>query len=442
MPTTPLARIRRIYYGWWVVAAGATLLTYHSGSWWYGFGVLLKPMADEFGWGRAATAGVFSISNLEGGLLGMVSGWLIDRHGPRVVILGGVVLLGLGFVSLSQIDSLAGLYLTYGLLMGVGAHACGIHSYVAAAARWFVKKRARAMGYVSLGGGLGGVLITPLVAVLVDLLGWRATALTIAGGFLVLGLPAAWVIRPRRPEAYGLRPDGEDPVGPVASPATGTSHEGSPFQPAILIRDATPTEALHSRSFWLMSAAWSLGSMSGTSLAVHLVPLLTDRGFSATVAASVIPVWTLMTLPSRLIFPWFADRYDIRLVYAASFLLFAIGMAGLLVAPGLLAVYAAMAVYGFGQGGNVPTRPAILANYFGRTRFGTIQGIMSTVGSIGAMLGPIVTGAVFDVTGSYALGLLLLATASLLAVVCVLFIPRLALVPAAPAAAAVQRIPS
>ena len=429
-----LARVRRIYYGWWVVAAGAALLTYHSGSWWYGFGVLLKPMADEFGWGRAATAGVFSISNLEGGLLGVASGWLIDRHGPRVVILGGVVLLALGFVSLSQIDSLAGLYLTYGLLMGVGAHACGIHSYVAAAARWFVKKRARAMGYVSLGGGLGGVLVTPLVAVLVDLLGWRATALAIAGGFLVLGLPAAWIIRPGRPEAYGLRPDGEGPLAPLASPSTGTAQEEPPFQPAASTRDATPREALRSRSFWLMAAAWGLGSMSGTSLAVHLVPLLSDRGFSAPMAASVIPVWTLMTLPSRLIFPWFADRYDIRLVYATSFLLFAIGMAGLLVASGLFAVYAAMAVYGFGQGGNVPTRPAILANYFGRTRFGTIQGIMSTVGSIGAMLGPIVTGAVFDVTGSYALGLLLLTITSLLAIACIIFIPRLSMLPAAPAA--------
>ncbi len=434
-----LARVRRIYYGWWVVTAGAALLTYHSGSWWYGFGVLLKPMADEFGWGRAATAGVFSISNLEGGLLGMFSGWLIDRHGPRVVILGGVVLLALGFVSLSQIDSLAGLYLTYGLLMGVGAHACGIHSYVAAAARWFVKKRARAMGYVSLGGGLGGVLITPLVAVLVDLLGWRATALTIAGGFLILGLPSAWIIRPGRPEAYGLRPDGEGPLGPVAFLPAESSHEGPPFQPAVLARDAAPREALRSRSFWFMAAAWGLGSMSGTSLAVHLVPLLMDRGFSATLAASVIPVWTFMTLPSRIIFPWFADRHDIRLVYAASFLLFAIGMAGLLVAPGLLAVYAAMAVYGFGQGGNVPIRPAILANDFGRARFGTIQGAMSTVGSVGAMLGPIVTGAVFDVTGSYALGLLLLAMTSTMAIACVLLIPRLTLLPASPSAVAVQR---
>ncbi len=399
--------LRGAYYGWWMVGASVILLTYHSGAWWHGFGVLVKPISEEFGWNRASIAGAFSLTNLEGGFLGVVSGWLIDRYGPRVVILGGVVLLLAGYISLSQVDSLTGFYLTYGILMGVGAHASGVSVFVAATARWFIRQRARAIGLVTLGGGFGGVVVTPLVALAVENLGWRAAALLIGAGFLLLGVPVGLMIRPGRPEAYGLEPDG-DAAGPAANPAHGAlATPGG--------RDASVGEAVRTRSFWLMALAWGLSGAFTSSMAVHLVPLLMDRGFSATVAASAVPVQAIMTVPSRLIFPWFADRYDIRFSYAASCVCLAAGVFLLLAAPNLLGAYLAMAVFGFGQGGNVPLRPAMTASYYGRVRFGTIHGFMGTLASVGSMLLPIVIGAAFDRTGSYTPGLLLLAGCGLLA---------------------------
>ena len=400
-------RLRRTYYGWWMVAASVVLLTYHSGAWWHGFGVLVTPMSEEFGWSRASIAGAFSLTNLEGGFLGLFSGWLIDRYGPRVVVVGGVILVTLGYVSLSQVDSLAGFYLTYGLLMGLGAHASGVPTHVAAAARWFVRRRAQAIGLVTLGGGFGGVLVTPVVAILVEAYGWRAAALVVGAGFLLVGLPVAALIRPGRPEAYGLQPDG-DIRQTAGSAIPGTmAKEGE--------RDSGVSEAVRTRSFWLMALAWGLSGAYTSSMAVHLVPLLIARGIPPTLAASAVPVQAIMTVPSRLIFPWFADRYEIRSAYAVSCLLLAAGVLTLLVAPNLGVAYVAMAVFGFGQGGNVPLRPAMTASYFGRQRFGTIHGFMGSLASVVTMLVPVAIGAIYDATGSYAPGLLLLSACGLLA---------------------------
>lgn len=392
-----------------MVAASVALLTFHSGAWWHGFGVFVGPMAAEYGWSRASTAGAFSLTNLEGGFLGLFSGWLIDRYGPRVLVLGGVILVALGYVCLSQVDSLTGFYLTYGLLMGLGAHASGVSTHVAAAARWFVRKRAQAIGYVTLGGGFGGVLITPLVAMLIEAHGWRTTALVVAVAFLLIGLPVGFLLRPGRPEAYGLRPDGAPATeGPAKTRTAGA--EAQEVEP-----EASVGQAARTRTFWVMALIWGLSGAYTSSMAVHLVPLLVHRGFPLTVAASAVPVQAIMTVPSRIIFPWFADRYQIRAAYAASCLLFAAGVGILLLAPNMGIVYVGMAVFGFGQGGNVPLRPAMTASYYGRKRFGTIHGFMGSLASVVTMLIPIAIGALFDATGSYAPGLLLLSVCGVVA---------------------------
>lgn len=415
-----VARSRSVYYGWWIVIASSVLLTYHAGAWWYSFTVMLKPIAEEFNWNRASVAGAFSLTNLEGGFLGILTGWLIDRFGPRVVALGGVVILALGFVSLSRIDSLLGFYLTYGLLMGVGAHAAGIHTYMAAAARWFIRKRSRAMGYVSVGAGVGGVIVTPVVAVLVEAIGWRATAQAIALGFLVIGLPAAAVIRPGRPEAYGLRADGDRPEPPSVP-----SDPGSPPMAPLPDGDSTVRDALKSRTFWLLVAAWGLSGASTTAVAVHMVPLFTDRGIPTSFAAAAVSILTLGTVPSRVIFPFIAERFELRHAYAASVLFYVAGLVVLLLAPNLVLAYLAVGMLGLGQGGAIPLRPSATAGYFGRSRFATIQGWMSAFGSIGTMLGPIVAGAIFDATGSYGPALLLFSALGLVAAATVASAPSL-----------------
>ncbi len=186
-------------------------------------------------------------------------------------------------------------------------------------------------------------------------------------------------------------------------------------------------EALRSRSFWLLVLAWALNGVATPTMAVHLVPLLTDKGLSSTLAASAVPVMTLMTLPSRFIFPWFADRYDVRLAYAGACLFFVAGLLMLLTGPDLWLVYLAVGLFGLGQGGTIPLRPAATAAYFGRERFATIQGLMNFFGNMGTMLGPIVTGAIFDATGSYALALVLLATTCLAAAAVIISTPRTSL---------------
>ena len=415
-----VARSRKVYYGWWMVVASAVLLTFHAGAWWYSFTVFLKPIAEEFNWSRASVSGAFSLTSLEGGLLGILSGWLIDRYGPRVVALGGVIILALGFVSLSRIDSLVSFYLTYGLLIGIGAHASGIQTHMAAAARWFIRQRSRAMGFVSVGAGIGGVIVTPAVAALVEAVGWRPTALAGALGFILIGVPAAAILRSGRPETYGLHPDG-DTVAPSTSPPAIGPQAGS----TVASRDLTVREAFRSRTFWLLVTAWGLNGASTSAVAVHMVPLLTDRGIATSYAAAAVSILTFGTIPSRIIFPFIAEHFELRHAYAASVLAYVAGLLVLLVAPNLVLVYLAVGLLGLGQGGAIPLRPSATAGYFGRAHFATLQGWMSTFASIGTMLGPIIAGAIFDGTGSYTPALLLFSTFGLAAAAAVSAIPSL-----------------
>lgn len=407
-----------------MVVASAVLLTFHAGAWWYSFTVFLKPIAEEFNWSRASVSAAFSMTSLEGGFLGILSGWLIDRYGPRVVALGGVIILALGFVSLSRIDSLVGFYLTYGLLIGIGAHAAGIQTHMAAAARWFIRQRSRAMGFVSVGAGIGGAIVTPGVAALVEAVGWRPTALAVALGFILIGVPTAALLRPGRPEAYGLHPDG-DTVVPSATPQAIGLHSGSTAPD----HDLTVREAFRRRTFWLLVATWGLNGASTSGVAVHMVPLLTDRGIATSYAAAAVSILTFGTIPSRIIFPFIAEHFELRHAYAASVLAYVAGLLLLLVAPNLVLVYVAVGLLGLGQGGAIPLRPSATAGYFGRSHFATLQGWMSTFSSVGTMLGPIVAGAVFDGTGSYTPALLLFMVFGLAAAAAVSSAPHLPDVP-------------
>ena len=145
-------------------------------------------------------------------------GWVIDRFGPRIVSLVGITLFSAGFICLGRMDSLWTFYLTYALLVAPGAHGTALAPYAAAAARWFVKRRALAIGTVSAGGALGGALITPFIFPLVQNYGWRNTVWILGLGTLVLGWLLSFIIKPGRPEDYGLRPDGDTPEG---APETG-----------------------------------------------------------------------------------------------------------------------------------------------------------------------------------------------------------------------------
>jgi MFS family permease len=178
---------RGVFYGWWIVAAGAinqAVVTLTIGRSFGSYAVLLQ---QDFGWSKTALSAAYSMQQVENGILGPVQGWLIDRFGPKASMRVGVLMFGLGFIAFSQINSLSWFYVCY-LMLAVGSSLGGFFPVNVVIANWFDRKRARAFATMQMGGAIGGLLI-PLVAILLETLGWRTTALLSGILILVVGLP-------------------------------------------------------------------------------------------------------------------------------------------------------------------------------------------------------------------------------------------------------------
>jgi sugar phosphate permease len=406
----------RIFYGWWIVAAGFGLegligaLMFHA----YGsYAVLLR---EEFGWSKTTLSAAFALARTESGILGPVQGWLTDRFGPRVLVRVGMLIFGIGFILFSRIQGPVGFFLTF-FLMALGSSLGGYLPVGVAVVAWFRRRRALALSLSASGMAIGG-LITPFVILLASRVGWRWTAF--ASGLLIIavGVPLAQVMR-RRPEPYGLTVDGDPPergLGATASPAM--------RQP-----DFTPRQALATRAFWYISLGHAAALLVVSAVMVHMIIHVTERlGYSLPRAGSVVALMTVMQAIGQLTGGWLGDRFSKRRIAAGCMLAHAAALLILAVASAFWMVVAFALIHGTAWGMRGPLMGAIRADYFGSAAFGTITGISSMVLMIGMMGGPLVAGVLADHTGSYVPGFAVLAALSALGSVCFLRArrPRLA----------------
>ena len=416
----------RIFYGWWIVLATWSMALYGSGVFFYGFSVFFKPIVTEFGWSRAATSGAFALSQAEGFLEGPIIGPLVDRFGPRVLILIGVIMVSAGFIVLSFVHTLPAFYLVYLILLAVGFNTGFFVAPQAAVGNWFVRRRSRALGLMTTAFGFGGAVMVPVVAWLVGSFGWRSATMILGAGMLVICLPMALIVR-HRPEQYGYLPDG----GPatVAEPSGVSEQETSAGQvkageevtegiPGEV--DFTLREALRTSAFWLLSGSFGLRTLAISATVVHQIPFLTDQGFSGTAAAGVLALMALMSVPGRVIFGFLGDYLNKRQLVFAAYLLQAAGLAILLTATSLEQLYLFTVVFGLGWG--APTvLVALRGDYFGRRYFATIAGVQQSIIAVGTMAGPVYAGWIFDTTGSYEIAFVTFIIAILLGAVLALF---------------------
>jgi MFS family permease len=417
--------LQRVYYGWWIVFASMIVLSVGAGIYWLGFGVFFLPLANEFSTSRTALSGVIAISQLEGGLLGPVGGYLVDRFGPRRMMFIGVGIMGFGFLWMSVVDSLIMFYVVYLLLISVGM-SIGIRvPALVAPTNWFVRKRGIALGISTSGVGLGGLLV-PLLGWLIISLGWRPTA-AIAGILLwVVGIPLASVMR-HRPEQYGLLPDGRT-VTSSAEPQQKESGES-------LHVEETPTpggsdveatygvmEALKTPVFWLLSVVFGLRQLIIGAIGLHQVPFLVGIGINPQMAATVLGMTALTSILGRLGFGWLADRIPKRYVMAITIGLAALGPLILAYVTEWWHLIFFVLIYGVGWGGGATTMSILRAEYFGRRAFGTISGMMDFVQMFGLVLGPVFAGFMYDVTESYYLAFMVFTVSGTLGAVIMVFL--------------------
>lgn len=387
----------------------------------YGFSAFFVPLSQEFGWSRTALSGVISLARLEGGFLGPIEGYLADRFGPRKVMFVGIPLMGTGFILLSQVQSLLSFYLVYILAITLGSALGTFVPVNAAIAHWFIKKRSRAFGFVMSGVGIGGAIFLPLLGLTIVTYGWRPAA--IAGGILiwVIGLPVATIMR-HKPEQYGQHPDGIEPFNlesNYSDPSDLTNTKSEQSEPEF-----GPLQTLQTSAFWLLGASVALRALVTTGFTIHFVAMMVDRGFSLPLASSLLGWVALLSLSGRIGLSWIGDFVEKRYLLSGALLVMAVTLVAMSLAESFLTFMIILVIYSTAYGGSIVLPLPIQGDYFGRNSFATIRGLLSTVQTIGMMIGPIFAGIVYDLTGSYFIAFLGFAVASVLGALILLLLRK------------------
>ena len=386
----------KIFYGWRIVVAGGLiqflqgLLLHHA------FGAYFAVLIEERGWSKTALSGAAALQPMEAAVLGPVLGWMFDRFGSQGMIRAGIVTFGIGFMLLSQIETLTGFYAAY-FVIALGSSLSGNFAISVAIIQWFETRRARALSAVQFGSAFGGILVF-LVAWSLQSFGWRATAFASGLIAILVGWPLARVIR-SRPEDHGEIVDGAPPA------AAGVAHPTE--RPR---RDYTSREALHTSAFWLISVGHAFALLVVIAVMVHAITHMKESlGYSIGQASLVITLVTVMQVGGILLGWVIGDRVEKRLLAAASMLMHAGGLLMLTYATGPAMLVAFAVLHGGAWGLRGPLMQAIRADYFGRRSIGMIIGLSSLITTIGQIIGPMVAGALADWTGNYRAGFTLLA---------------------------------
>lgn len=392
-----------MFYGWWIVTAGVVLAAMQSVFYVYGFGVFYMPLLKELNTNRAALGGVIGLSRIQGGLLAPIAGWLIDKHGPRRLLVSGILAMGVCFFVFSRVTSLWMLYVVF-FALAAAASIGGGQPIIVAVANWFVRKRGLAMGVLMSGFGLGGTLLWAL-AWLIEAFGWRTSA--IIGGLLfwIIGLPLAKLVL-HRPEQVGLLPDGlQKPDEAILLDSTAGHVDPDGVEPEL-----TPREALLTLSFWMLALAYGVWATVVAVSTVYQIPFLNEElNIPLVTAAFVVSCYSLVSIPGRIVFGWLGDIMDIRNLLVGVFFLQALGLLVLSLMPDLSWTPLYILILAPAYGGSIPLRMSIIGYFYGRKNYGTINGLLQFVDLPGTILGPIFVGWVFDSFGSYRPGFQVIA---------------------------------
>jgi MFS family permease len=358
----------------------------------FGFTVFFLPLSQDLNLNRTSTSLAFSLARAEGAIEGPIVGHLLDRYGPKPIMLAAVFLMGVGYLLLSQANSYAFFLIVYLGVISL-AHAGGfMHAPMVLINTWFIRHRARAITISSAAFGLGGVLVAPILSVIVQTWGWRWGAAVGGLLFLVIGVPLSLTIR-RSPESIGLLPDGDEP----ASPALGKDGQEQTIKSEV---DVTVAEALRSFAFWGSVLAAGIRNGSYHAISVHFVPLMVWKGLSQSEAALLLSVYAFLGMASTLIMGWFADkankpRLTAVILFAGAAAMFLPILGNSLWSLCLFTIFFALVETTF------PLGWAVVGDLFGRKHYAKIRGYMVLFYTWGGVLGPVIAGAIFDRWGTY-----------------------------------------
>ena len=388
-----LQKVRSIYWGWYVVSSSFVMLTLIYGAR-YSFGVFVKPMFAEYGWPMTVISLAASINLLMYAGAGVFAGWLLDRIAPKWIMTVGVLFVTAGFIAASFVNSPLGLYMSYGVLVGIGSAGSGAVACTTSIGKWFIKKRGVAIGIAAMGIGLGTLIMAPLAGYIVKTFGWRFGFLSIGAMTCVVGIAISQIFMGKDyPQRYGLQPDGEPPLPNQSNFRPPDSAPEKPSLKPIL---------LDSR-FCLLVVCNLFAVMTVMMTFVHQVAYAINNGIDKIEAAAAIGLIGIMGSCGKFFFGWLSDRIpDAKYSAALGFLLMAAGMYLLCGATNVLRLYGFALFYGFGYGSLAPVTPYLISDRFGERVLGVAYGLLAFFSAgIGGALGPIIGGLIYDKTGSY-----------------------------------------
>ena len=387
---TPL---RAAHHGWMVVGIAFVTIGF-AGAVFHIFGLFVKPLEEEFAWSRTELSLVVSLSQVVYGLTQLVLGRILARFGPRQVILGGIFTFTLGLFLCAGAQSLWHLHGAYGIIIALGYSGATINAVSVMVSQWFTQARGTAISIALSGFNAGQFILFPLVQYAILAWGWRAGFAALGGLTLLLPIPLALLwLRDNPSQGARAWPHKAIEVDPRPSGA-------SPLQ---------------SRSFWCLAVSFWACGFSDFLLATHLPPFAVGMGIPAQTAGNALGFISGMSVPGVLALGALSDRVGRRWPLAGIYLMRALGMAILLGTRGTGMLMVFVLLYGFFYFASTPLTSATTADLFGPARLGTLYGYMVAAHGVGAMMGPLTAGALFDAFGSYQMAFLTGAGVLLLA---------------------------
>jgi nitrate/nitrite transporter NarK len=388
------------YYGWRVVLAACLGVMAGFGSLFvYTFAVFVKPLGAEFHWNRESISLGFGLAAISLGLISPLLGRLLDRFGPRRIILPCMTVFGCAIVSLALLRSQLWQFYVTCVIIGLVGNGAAHLAYSRSISTWFQRRLGMALALVMVGAGLGAMLLPVFAQAIISGAGWRAAYLSLGCVALLLGLPLSWrYVRDR---------------GLVQHQTALLEHSGKTWQ-----------QGIRSFTFWIIVILLFVSSISMNGAITQLSALLTDRGISSKDAALCASMLGGSSLLGRIVVGWLLDRFFAARVALLVNITTAAGIFLLARANGFLAGGLAAALIGIGAGGEAAITPYLLTRYFGLRAFSTLYGLTWTFYAAAGAIGPVILGRAFDSTGSYTSLLVLLAGALTLAAALNLLLPH------------------
>lgn len=371
-------------YGYVVIAASLLILIVAAGSQ-YSFSVFFKPVLNEFGWTRAAISGAYSLNMLLSGVMGILTGRLCDRFGPRPVLTATGLILGLGYLLMPQVQAIWQIYVFFGVIVSIGMSGMAI-PLLSTVARWFSKRRSLTTGIVMTGSGFGIVMMPPVANLLISTYNWRTSYIIIGSIALVLIVLLAQFLR-RAPS-------------PGSSLTSVTKFEVT-GPPNVQLRGLSLGKAVRTWQLWLIFLMTLFIGFSMQTVMVHIVAHATDISISAAAAALIVSVIGIVSIGGKLVMGGMGDRSGNRYIVIIVFILAVLAFLWLRFANELWMLYLFAAVFGLQYGGYSAVLSPLVAEYFGLKSHGAIFGLVMFAMGTGGAVGPLITGRIFDISGSY-----------------------------------------